>query len=71
MKIGVSTRKMLRSLLLPENLVAQPFLHLERDHIYNPLTDKTLRSTDDGYRHLRAVVQQGLSRADLDRETIK
>src|SRR5437879_501340 len=35
---------------------AEPYLHIEEDRIYNPLTDRTLTPRDDGYESFRRIV---------------
>jgi MoaA/NifB/PqqE/SkfB family radical SAM enzyme len=49
--------------------VANPFLHVGPDRLYNPLTDKTYLDTEPGYAELRGVVGQELSAADLAPES--
>ncbi|MDX1631376.1 MAG: radical SAM/SPASM domain-containing protein [Thermoanaerobaculia bacterium] len=42
---------------LVRRLVANPFLHVGSDHVYNPLTDQHLRPGEPGYDVLRGVVE--------------
>lgn len=43
-------------LLGPHMLRANPFLHVDADRIYNPLTDRTLAAGEAGYAALRAFL---------------
>ena len=45
-----------------------PFLHVDADRIYNPLTDRALSQSDPEYRRLRAFIDGGPADATLERD---
>jgi len=47
-------------------LACQPFLHLERKHIYNPLTDRTLNTKMPGYTEIRNLAHGQIALQDID-----
>ncbi len=44
-----------------------PFLHIDSDRVYNPLTDRLIGSDDDEYLRLRAFMDSGVFDESLDR----
>ena len=54
--------------------VAEPYLHLGKDEIYNPLTDRTLRRSEPVYASLEALLQGRVDvpgMASGDREALR
>ncbi len=49
-------------------LRANPFLHIDVDRIYNPLTDRALTPSDAAYARLRAFLSGGGGDDDLERD---
>ncbi len=49
----------------------EPFLHLETERIYNPLTDRALPVEESGYRELRAMVAGTTTIDDLPDTLVK
>ena len=45
-----------------------PFLHIDADRIYNPLTDRALTAADAGWARLRAFIGGGPADASLERD---
>jgi len=50
------------------DLRLNPFLHIDADRIYNPLTDRALTAGDAGWARLRAFIDGGPADASLERE---
>lgn len=48
--------------------LVEPFLHVDPERLYNPLTDRSLTSADPGYAELRAVLDGGRPAGDLAAE---
>jgi hypothetical protein len=49
------------------DLRLNPFLHIDADRIYNPLTDRTLLPSDAEYRQLHAFIDGGATEEELER----
>ncbi|HEV8238779.1 MAG TPA: radical SAM/SPASM domain-containing protein [Thermoanaerobaculia bacterium] len=54
--MSVSLESPSRTALAPSAFVAGSFLHVGRDRVYNPLSDRMLREGDAGYAELREVL---------------
>lgn len=57
--------------LCRDSLVVDPFLHLEEDRIYNPLTDKALLNVEAGFAELKGLIEGRLTIAELTAETLQ
>jgi pyruvate-formate lyase-activating enzyme len=45
--------------------IAEPFLHIETDRLYNPLTDRNLAADDPGYGEIRRLLDDAASAETL------
>ena len=43
-----------------------PFLHVDENRIYNPLTDRTITPADTEWEPLRAFLESGVADATLE-----
>ncbi|HLJ73541.1 MAG TPA: radical SAM protein [Thermoanaerobaculia bacterium] len=50
------------------DLRLNPFLHIDADRVYNPLTDRALTAADAQYAAVRAFLGGGAASADLERD---
>ena len=50
------------------DLHLNPFLHVDADRIYNPLTDRQLTPADAQYALVRAFIDGGASGESLERD---
>lgn len=49
-------------------LKTNPFLHVDADRIYDPLTDRALVPGEEGYAHFRAFQDSGTAHESLERD---
>lgn len=50
------------------SLVANPYLHVDAERVYNPLTDRALVPGDAAYAHFRAFEREGIADDVLSRD---